>query len=65
MAGISVRMNGVFRHIPYMRNARTLHWPHFLAANEEQVVLPFLWMGTILLMATTLGIYAYSTIAGF
>ena len=48
-----------------MRTTRTLHWPHFLAANEEQVVLPFLWMGTILLMATTLGIYAYSAIAGF
>lgn len=47
-----------------MRDARTLHWPHFLAPKEEKVVLPFLWAGTILLMLTTLAIYAYAAATG-
>jgi len=48
-----------------MRTTQVLHWPHLLAPKEEKVVLPFLWMGTLLLMTTTLVIYAYATVSGF
>lgn len=48
-----------------MRTSRTLHWPHLLAPKEEKIVLPFLWMGTVVLMVTTLAIYAYSAVTGF
>lgn len=47
-----------------MRTERTLHWPHLLAPNEEKVVIPFLWIGTALLMATTLAIYGYAAVSG-
>jgi len=47
-----------------MRETSSLHWPHLLAPKEEKAVVPFLWVGTMVLMATTLGIYAYAAVAG-
>lgn len=47
-----------------MRNTRTLHWPHLLAPSEEKVVVPFLWIGTAFIVATTLAIYAYAAVSG-
>lgn len=48
-----------------MRTSRALHWPHLLAPKEERIMFPFLWMGTIALMLTTLAIYAYAAVSGF
>lgn len=45
-----------------MRTTRTLHWPHLLAPQEEKVMIPFLWIGTALLLATTVAIYAYAAL---
>lgn len=46
-----------------MRTTRAFHWPHFLAPKEEKIVLPFLWIGTIALMAATLAVYAYAAVS--
>jgi len=34
-----------------------------LAPKEERLLLPFLWAGTMLLMITTLAMYAYAAAA--